>query len=83
MEPLPYDGAGGDDDGDTTQGVGGWRESGELQEDGQLESSGGIRLCLRIILAATQTQLIKRRRSQMKTIDLKSEHVERLNKKIK
>ena len=45
------DGGGGDDD--TTQGVGGRGESGELQEDGQLESSGGIRLRLRNILAAT------------------------------
>ena len=43
----------GGGDGDTTQGVGGRGESGELQEDGQLESSGGIRLRLRNILAAT------------------------------
>ena len=47
-----YDGGVGSD-GDTTQGVGGRGESGELQEDGQLESSGGIRLRLKNILAAT------------------------------
>ena len=48
-----YEVGGSGDDGDTTQGVGGRGESGELQEDGQLESSGGIRLRLRNILAAT------------------------------
>ena len=52
MPSENYDGGGGGD-GDTTQGVGGRGESGELQEDGQLESSGGIRLRLRNILAAT------------------------------
>ena len=71
----------GGGDGDTTQGVGGRGESGELQEDGQLESSGGIRLRLRNILAATKTQSIKRGGSQIKTLDLKSERLERLNKK--
>ena len=63
MPSENYDGGGGGGDGDTTQGVGGRRESGELQEDGQLESSGGIRLRLRNILAATKTLDQKRKKS--------------------
>ena len=58
-----YDGGGGGGDGDTTQGVGGRRESGELQEDGQLESSGGIRLRLRSLMAATKTLDRKKKKS--------------------